>query len=1192
MKKFLAFLFGLVVLVIVAALVGPTFVDWNEYKPEIAAEIKSRTGRDLVIEGDIDFAVLPAPTLSVNDLRLANIEGAASPDMVSLKALRVRIALTPLFEGIVQVETIALIEPVIEFEVLPDGRRNWEFGPAAGEPEEAAPAEPEPGAEPGARRAPSRVRLDRFRIENGTLTYLDSATGTIERIDGLDAEISAETLTGPFRAQGDMVARGLPVEFELAVGSFTERQPVIVNMKFAFPSAKAEARFSGNFSEPSAEGALSGSFEAEGNDLRRLVQALMAAASPEGAATPDMPGFVAQKFALEGALSASAEALEVNDIAFRLGDTRATGALNATFGPPLQADVALSFNRIDLDRWLAMEPPAGEDEGQGAGEPKPGAAPAPAPGKAEFALPGDVKASLDLSVDALVFKEGGVRQAKVSAALDKGVLTLNQASALLPGGSDVSLSGTLTAKDGAPAVDGNVEAMSDNLRGVFDWLGIDASSVPPDRLRKFSFTGKVKGTPAQLDLTEIDLRLDASRLTGGVAIALRERPAFGARLEVDRFNLDAYLPPKPEKEEAKPKKAPARAPASLSPNKEEEPILPALALLNAFDANVDAKIGSLTVNRMEVRGLRFDGTLQDGELTVRDAGVTDFAGTALTFSGSAKGFGKTPLLDAAFEVSAEDVARLLRAVAVEPPSVSERVGRVALEGTAKGRVDNLELDAALQAAEGRVSVKGVMGVRDQVPRFDLAVAAAHPDLVKLVRLFAEDYRPAAEKLGDFSLKARVSGDAAAAQISGLSGKVGPVNVAGDITVRLDGPRPKITAALSTSEIVADLFLPARPSGSGAKPRAGAGKPAPKRGNPGPQAPPGERWSKEPLDLSALRAVDADVRLAAPAISYGKYRVVKPQLVLALDAGALEVRQLTGTMFEGAFDLKGRLMAADVPSLAGTVTVANANIHEALFVAGDIDVAEGRLNFNMEMGGAGRSPFELVSSLGGKGGFNVVDGVVRGFDLAAVSERLKSLDSAESYLAFLASSMKGGQTRFTRLDGTFAIDRGVIRSDDIHLLAQASEGRAVAVVDLPRWFIDMQAEFFLTEHPKAPPVGMRVVGPLDAPQRKIETDRMQAFLLQRGVGTLLRKVLPKGIVPAEPAPAPEGAPAQPEEPLGLESLFKKILPKEIAPAEPAPAPAQPAPAPAQPAPAPEPVQPEPGPVQPEDVIKNLLKGLKF
>ena len=48
------------------------------------------------------------------------------------------------------------------------------------------------------------IRVDRLEIENGTLIYRDVAKGTVERIERINARLSAESLQGPFRAKGEV----------------------------------------------------------------------------------------------------------------------------------------------------------------------------------------------------------------------------------------------------------------------------------------------------------------------------------------------------------------------------------------------------------------------------------------------------------------------------------------------------------------------------------------------------------------------------------------------------------------------------------------------------------------------------------------------------------------------------------------------------------------------------------------------------------------------------------------------------------------------------------------------------------------------------------------------------------------------------------------------------------------------------
>ena len=93
MKKILFGVVGLVLVLAAAVLIGPGLIDWNDYKEQIAARAEALTGRTLVIGGDIRITLLPAPALVVNDVALANMEGATAAEMVRLKSLEIRIAL-------------------------------------------------------------------------------------------------------------------------------------------------------------------------------------------------------------------------------------------------------------------------------------------------------------------------------------------------------------------------------------------------------------------------------------------------------------------------------------------------------------------------------------------------------------------------------------------------------------------------------------------------------------------------------------------------------------------------------------------------------------------------------------------------------------------------------------------------------------------------------------------------------------------------------------------------------------------------------------------------------------------------------------------------------------------------------------------------------------------------------------------
>src|ERR1044071_1364943 len=131
MKKFGMILGGIVVLLIVAALVAPFFIDLNNYKALIAEKAKAATGRDLTIDGDISLSILPTPSVSIAGLKFGNAPGGKAPNMAELEAMKVKVALMPLLSGRVKIESVILKNPTIILEKLADGKGNWELTPGA-----------------------------------------------------------------------------------------------------------------------------------------------------------------------------------------------------------------------------------------------------------------------------------------------------------------------------------------------------------------------------------------------------------------------------------------------------------------------------------------------------------------------------------------------------------------------------------------------------------------------------------------------------------------------------------------------------------------------------------------------------------------------------------------------------------------------------------------------------------------------------------------------------------------------------------------------------------------------------------------------------------------------------------------------------------------------------------------------------
>ena len=1195
-KKAALAVFGIFGLAVLALVVIPYLIDLNNYKREIAAEVTALTGRALRIDGAIDLAILPTPTITVRDLRLANAPGGVATDMLRVKAAQARVSFWPLLSRQIKIERLVLLEPKLALERLADGRVNWDL------------------AIDTAVRDSVTLSLDKIVVQGAQIAYRDGADARVERVDDIDLIGFAEAPGGPYRLEGKLVARGLPIDVEATFGGFA-RSPIPVTVDLATSAGSATLAFTGSLGLVTAYSDFRGQLKVEADALAPIIASFV----PGLAAHPDAPLFLNRRFTLGGTLVASASDAALNDIAFELADVRGGGSVNLGFGAVPRIDVALDFNRIDIDKFLADAPTV--DDGpvtEGIS-------------LATLALPDDVEATLDLRVNGLVYNGSVVRQAQFVAALENAALVVQQASALLPGGSDFTLFGVLESADGAPRFDGQVEASSDNLRAALDWLGYAAPAVPADRLRKLSFAAKLTLTPKLARFSALDLRIDLSRISGGVNFGLGRRPAFNAAVLVDQINLDAYMP--------------ASGAASLAG---------LLAPLTPYAGELKARIGKLVYGALPISGLEIDAGMRGGTLTLRSVTIADLAGVSGVISGVVEDAGRS--VDLTYNAETRDAAPLMRALDVTPAAVPG--GPVVLRGRVEGNASALKLDTSVGLEGGEVSFAGtVSGIGDApvvdarvgvtgdslavlakrfgfdltpggagpvtldalvtggfdalevtldavaygatghaegtigglaaTPVYDLAVTLAHPSLAGLIAAIdgtdaAADAAPHAVQLA-----ARVTGDAVGARATELDATIGPNRFTGAVTARWDGPRPDLDATLEAGEIaVGALFGISSDT---------------------PPADDDMHWSRRPIALGGLDLIDGQANIAAETMVLGPLRVDGAAARLTLADGVLNVEELTGRLYDGPARIQMVIANAEPPSVDVTFALDDADLAALARDVAETDALSGRVDFAGAFQTKGRDAFELVSGLAGEATLSGEGGALAGIDLGRLDAGLDSVDSPAAFAALAQAVMAGGATAIESLAGHFAAAGGVIRTDDLRVALDGAVVDAEASIDLPQWRLDLTASAALASHADAPPMGLSMSGPIDAPETAWRSDALEAYISEKLISAAPPPVpaeepeavdAPVEAAPAETVEEVAGAGETPEAPLdpraveAMEAAAVDEAAVEATPAAPLEV-AAPAPPPDKPALAEPPPETAAEPTPEEDQTKSLdsfLQGI--
>lgn len=524
-----------VVLVAGAAAVLMT-LDFNEYKPQIAAEVKKATGRDMKIEGDLRLNLLTLnPGLAVNGVRFANASWGSRPDMAVIKRFEVKVSVLPLLSGTLDIGRVVIEGADILVERNRDGRGNYEFATAAKPTEPAKPSD-EGGSGSGSMPA---LAVREVTIKDSVLTYKDAkaAQPLVLAVQSLDVEgapgdplklnLKGSYNNAPFTVKGTMG--------ELAeLLKPTKPWPV----KITAEAGGATVDVNGSIANPQAASGIDLAIAVEGKDLSEMSKLAGGPVPPLG------------PYSLKArAVGSMDKVIEVRDLAAQMGKSAIAGkaALQVKDRPVLSA--TLSSDLIDLADFTkgAEGGAAGKAPAPSGGQP--GAAPAGG-GKRLFPddpLPVDglkaADANIDVTVKKLLANNIAVENLHTAIALRNGDLAVTPIDADVAKGK---LSGMiqLKASQATPTLDLKISGkkidmgklladmnISDLLYGVIN-TDLDVSG------RGKSVHQIMAGLNGKTNVVMGDGRMKSSALdvyVGGAATVLTQA-VFGKKSEYTVIN--------------------------------------------------------------------------------------------------------------------------------------------------------------------------------------------------------------------------------------------------------------------------------------------------------------------------------------------------------------------------------------------------------------------------------------------------------------------------------------------------------------------------------------------------------------------------------------------------------------------------------------------------------------------------------
>ncbi|MDX6752205.1 AsmA-like C-terminal region-containing protein [Geminicoccaceae bacterium 1502E] len=960
----LLLILGLVAAAFTAALfLGQRVLDRDTLRAELIDRLAVATGADVAAGGPVEIELLPQPRLVMAELVL-DLPGAGA--RLAIDRAEIGLAAAPLLRGRAVIANARLVRPRLTL-----------------------PRPPQSLGELGA------LLPDGAALPFRAVQVLDGAVsiaGAPPRAHGLDLALEVDELSGGLTVEGTGTLAGQALRLELETSALAREAPVSLRLEAALgpPEREVALRYRGSL-QPSGDGppASSGEVQLAMADLPSG-SALLADLLPAG------PAAAAARIAgrlLEGALALNAR-LEIAGPAWRLDELRLAGGGSDLSGSlawehPAAAEPVLTAELVSTRLRLPDTAPALLAGG--------GDWPAPPPG-----LTGRIR----LAVGALDWRDGVVRQLRLEAALvGDGGVALERLSADLPGGIAVRATGTYATSDGPPAVEADLDAAGEDLQSLLVWAGVPAADLPAGRLRGVSLTGRLRLTPAALALRDAELRLDASRATGSMALVTVGRPQLALKAEVDRLTLDDY----------------GLGPAELA-------ALAQGGLLDGLDAALDLRIERLGWHELRPEGVSLRLDLQRGRLRVDELAMTDLAGARLRLVGD------HDLRQGGWAFAGEaeipSPSRLARALAVELPAPVVALGafRASATGRSDGRsgelelrLDNPFLAIGLDAATAAPPAWPPRALRASV---ELAAPGLRELLLRLGAQGFDQPALAGPLNGRLDMTSAPDGGHALA----LAVDAGRMRLEGELLHGEAASPPSLAGRLAARDLDAgallDLYRALEPA---------LGLPAgPLRSWPG-------AWPRRKLDWTWLERAALDLALEASLVD-GVRPLGDARARLALEHGRLSLDGLSlplaGGRLHGGLELE---RAASGPQLAFKLGLDDADAASLLHALRAGEALDGVLDLDLEAHSRGLALADLVGNLEGGG---------------RLALRRARLD--------LVSDGAAGPLELAEVEGRFGVVRGVARARPP--LNVTGGGRIEARLDLLAWLLAARLEL-----PDAPPI---------------------------------------------------------------------------------------------------------------------------
>ncbi len=1026
-------------------------LDAQSYKTQIIQATQELTGRKMEVEGAVTVQLFPTPTITLNNVKIKNIPGSSTPDVVSIKKIIATVKWGSLFETPLTIETISLDTPSFFMERNEKGQVNWDF-PFLRE----KIIKPEQDNLIGKSILEVPPQFKNLSIQNGRLIYTNTLTGFTQTFEQIKGTLTAPSINGPFQFNGYFSWHQKPIQISLTSGLLFSSQTADIKLVLVDPQSKAQINLTGNLKNLTQTNDITGNFSINVPKMAPFLKTIINYSH--------LPDSLERPLIGTSTFSFSSEKATFDDIAFRYGTSELENSISGSVsfvypekkGEKTHTQASLVLSKINLDTFLPLLPNK-EDL------------------KSQFlAFNRKTMSDIDLKIKAnsVTYKKDILKETIIDITHKDETTKINQFKTVLPGDTQLTFAGEIDIIDNNSQSNLNISLAAQDIKKTIEWLNLPImTKLSLDNLTTFKGSGELFLRETDFTLSKINAEANDGSITGSITLSLtEEKPTGIIQASFKNINLDNYISTDPKKEE--------QTFSQLWEEVQEE--FQDSSFLSAANFQFDVTGRDITIRNIPIENLSATGLLQNEVLNIESLKVEGAAMANLTFSGTIqKQNNQLAFTNITYDFNTPKASVFLdRAMIISP--LSEQLHNVSLSGVASGQADSFTFNTNMDFSQARIKAHGQIQQKNTIPNYDVFLSIDHPNFHQFMKLFNKDYTKFPYMTGSLNFQAQLKGTAQTFTLTEMDGMIGTQRFKGTVTVTNDIIR-RIQANVTSSLFNFEKIYPKKDIIRGIDPNSGKAQ-----------------FSDDLFNFGNFEGLDLDITASSDKMIFDKISLDLMSTHFTLKENLLTLEYLKGTLNDGSFSMEGTLNAGTAePVIALRIQGENINLTPDNWALGRYRLKGGKSTFLMNLNTRGNSLKDMVHSLSANGKYTITDGLISGLNLNNIENQTKLIlekgQEADTFEDNLTTYLSMGETHFSSLSGSYTISDGILRTSDSIFQSPQSNALIQATINFPEWTVSSSIALSMKGFTSFPPIPIIITGLIHSPEVEPNTSSYVLYL---------------------------------------------------------------------------------------------------